>query len=149
MPARDAFEYAVVRVVPQVEREEFVNAGIILFCRARDYLAARIELDVTTCGPSRPTPTSRSSEQHLARIPAICIGGPLAGPLGDMPAHERWHWLVAPRSTILQVAPPHAGLCDDPEEAIGSPFRTTGPPPYAVALTLGSTRQHRVATKSP
>jgi hypothetical protein len=122
MPARDAFEYAVVRVVPQVEREEFVNAGIILFCRARDYLAARIELDATTLRAIAPNADVALIEQHLARIPAICIGGPLAGPLGEMPAHERWHWLVAPRSTILQVAPPHAGLCDEPEEAIDRLF---------------------------
>ena len=74
MPARDAFEYAVVRVVPQVEREEFVNAGIILFCRARDYLAARISSTPRRCGPSRPTPMWRSSNSISRAFPRSASG---------------------------------------------------------------------------
>jgi hypothetical protein len=116
--ARSAFEYAIVRVVPRVEREEFVNAGVVLFCDARDYLAARIELDerrLTSIAPTIDVPLVR---RHLAAIPSICAGGADAGAIGAMPRRERWQWLVAPRSTILQCSPPHAGVCDTPDDWI-------------------------------
>ncbi|WP_394839649.1 DUF3037 domain-containing protein [Pendulispora rubella] len=115
---RSAFDYAIVRVVPRVEREEFINAGIILFCGARDYLAARIALDevrLLALWPGLRQADLELVRQHLAAIPLVCEG---EGPIGQLPLRERWHWLTATRSTILQVSPPHAGLTDEPEEAL-------------------------------
>ena len=115
MPANHAFEYSIVRVVPHVEREEFVNAGVVVFCDARDFLAARIELDVRRLLALSPSVDVDLVRRHLAAIPSICEGGADAGPIGSMTLRERWRWLVAPRSTILQCSPPHAGLCDAPD----------------------------------
>jgi hypothetical protein len=115
VPANHAFEYSIVRVVPHVEREEFVNAGVVVFCDARDFLAARIELDEQRLLAFSPSVDVDLVRRHLAAIPSICNGGPDGGPIGAMSLRERWRWLVAPRSTILQCSPPHAGLCDAPE----------------------------------
>jgi hypothetical protein len=114
VPARSAFEYAVVRVVPHVEREEFVNAGVILSCRLRDYLAARVELDEARLLALAPDADVALVRRHLDAIPRICAGGAGAGPIGLLPLDERWHWLVAARSTILQTSPAHVGVCVAP-----------------------------------
>ena len=116
MPARCSFEYAIVRVVPHVEREEFINAGAIVFCHDRGLLSARIELDEERLCALAADVDLPLVRRHLAAIPLICDGGPLSGPIGQLPLRERWHWLVAPRSTILQVSAPHPGLSDTPEE---------------------------------
>ncbi len=113
MPDRHTFDYAVIRVVPRVERHEFVNAGVIVSCHLRKYLAARIELDEARLRALDPAVDLDEVRRHLATIPLICAGGPAAGPVGALAERERWHWLVAPRSTILQTSPPHVGLCDD------------------------------------
>lgn len=118
MPAQSSFDYAVVRVVPRVEREEFVNAGVILFCLGRDYLAARVELDRDRVRALCPEVDLALVEEHLAAIPRICAGGEEGGPVGRLPARERFHWLVAPRSTMIQISPVHVGLCEDPERAL-------------------------------
>lgn len=118
MPAPSAFDYAVIRVIPRVEREEFVNVGVILHCYARDFLGARIELDerrLLALAPDADLPLIR---RHLAVIPRICAGGSEAGPIGQLPQRERFHWLVAPRSTILQTSAAHSGLCENPEAAL-------------------------------
>lgn len=110
-----SYDYAVVRIVPRVEREEFVNVGIILSCQAKDFLGARIELDekrVLALDPKLDLETVRS---HLASIPAICAGGAQAGPIGKLSLRERFHWLVAPRSTIIQTSAVHTGRCVDLE----------------------------------
>ena len=114
MPGPSPFDYAIVRVVPHVEREEFVNAGVIVFCDAHDYLNARIELDQGRLLALAPNVDLAVVRRHLEAIPRICEGGALAGPIGRLTKRERWHWLVAPRSTILQTSPPHAGLGEDP-----------------------------------
>ncbi len=116
MPTHSSFDYAIVRVVPHVEREEFINVGVILFCDARDFLTARIELDEARLLALFPDVDLPLVRRHLEVIPRICEGGPSAGPIGQLPLRERWHWLVAPRSTILQVSAPHTGLCEAPEE---------------------------------
>jgi hypothetical protein len=106
-----SYDYAVVRVVPRVEREEFVNVGIILSCQAKDFLEARIELDekrVLTLDPKLDLETVRS---HLASIPAICAGGAEGGAFGKLSRRERFDWLVAPRSTIIQTSAVHTGRC--------------------------------------
>lgn len=118
MPTRDAFDYAIVRVVPRVEREEFVNAGVIVYCYARDVLEARIELDERRLLALAPDVDLDVVRGHLAAIPRVCAGGPEAGPIGALSQRERWHWLTAPRSTILQTSAAHAGLCEEPVAAL-------------------------------
>ena len=151
MPARRSFDYAIVRVVPHVEREEFVNAGVILFCDARDFLAARIELDEPRLRALAPDVDLALVRRHLEVIPHICEGGPSAGPIGQLPRRERWHWLVAPRSTILQTSAPHAGLCEAPEEwlerllnkVVRAP-RAAGPGPARADHPQGGAWRRRV-----
>ncbi len=118
MPAPSSFDYAVIRVVPRIEREEFVNAGVIVFCRTRRFLAARIALDVARLRAIDPTADVEEISRYLAAIPRIAAGGPDSGPIGRMPQSERFHWLTAPRSTIIQTSPVHAGLGADPAAAL-------------------------------
>ena len=118
MPAPSSFDYAIVRVVPRVERGEFINVGAILFCRTRRFLDARIDLDVPRLRALAPDVDLAEVERHLALFPLVAQGGERAGPIGKLPLAERFHWLVAPRSTIIQCSPVHAGLCMDPDEAL-------------------------------
>jgi hypothetical protein len=107
-----------VRVVPKVERGEFVNAGVILSCPQREFLDARMELDEARLLALDPTVDLEAVRTHLASIPAICRGGEGAGPIGRLPARQRFHWLVAPRSTIIPTSPTHTGSCNDLEAAL-------------------------------
>jgi hypothetical protein len=109
-----SFDYALVRVVPSVERGEQINVGAILFCRTRRYLDARIEPDEARLRALWPDLDLDLVLDHLAVIPRVCAGGPAAGPIGELSIAERFHWLVAPRSTIIQVSSVHSGLCTDP-----------------------------------
>ena len=118
MPAQSSFDYAVVRVVPRVEREEFVNAGVLLFCLERDFLAARVELDRERVRALSPDADLAVIEEHLAALARVAEGGAGSGPIGKLSARERFHWLVAPRSTVIQVSPVHGGLCEDPDRAL-------------------------------
>jgi len=112
------FEYAIIRVVPRVEREEFVNAGVVLSCPAHDFLHARIELDWARLKAFAPALEPATIEEYLNIIPLVCAGGAGAGPIGQMPQRARFHWLVAPRSTMIQVSPVHSGLCRNPHAAL-------------------------------
>jgi len=112
--ARSSFDYAVVRVVPRVERGEFLNAGVILFCRTRRFLQARIELDQQRLNLLHPGIDAMEVERHLALIPVVCAGGRGAGPIGQLSLAERFHWLVSPKSAMIQTSPVHSGLCTDP-----------------------------------
>jgi hypothetical protein len=112
------YDYAVFRVVPRVEREEFVNVGVIVSCPARDFLEARIELDEQRLTAVDPSLDLESIRAHLAIIPAICAGGEQAGPIGRLSQRERFHWLVAPRSTAIQTSAVHTGSCKDPTEVL-------------------------------
>jgi hypothetical protein len=118
--ARHRFEYAIVRVVPRVEREEFINAGVILYCRSRDFLAAGIALDLDRLRALHHDASFDldAVERALAIIPLICAGDPVAGPIAALDQAERFRWLSAPRSTVTQVSPTHSGLCDDPAETL-------------------------------
>lgn len=118
MPAPSSFDYAIVRVVPRVERGEFINAGVILFCLTHRFLAAQVELDEPRLLALEPEVDLELVRGHLEAIPHICAGGKKAGPIGQLPQKERWHWLVAPRSTIIQTSPVHSGLCEDPMKAL-------------------------------
>jgi hypothetical protein len=125
----NSFDYAVVRVVPRVEREEFINAGVLLYCLSKGFLAAQVELDERRLLALAPDVDVSVVRTHLASLPRICAGGPEAGPIGQLPQKERWHWLVAPRSTILQTSAVHSGLCEDPEVALeGLMDRMVRPP---------------------
>lgn len=124
MPAPSSFDYAVVRVVPRVEREEFINAGVILFCRSRRFLGARIALDRQRLTILDPCLNPEEVERHLALIPLICAGGPNAGPIGILPLADRFHWLVAPRSSIIQTSPVHTGLCTEPDQVLAHLLET-------------------------
>lgn len=118
MPEHSSFDYAIVRVVPRVERGECINAGVILFCLTKRFLAAKVELDERRLLALAPDVDLELVRGHLEAIPRICAGGRAAGPIGQLPQKERWHWLVAPRSTIIQTSPVHSGLCEDPAQAL-------------------------------
>lgn len=110
------YDYAVLRVVPRVERGEFLNAGVILFCRTKRFLAAAVELDRARLAALTPIGFDLDrAEEALATIPAICAG---EGPIGLLPQAERFHWVVAPHSTIIQASPVHCGRCTDPAAAL-------------------------------
>jgi hypothetical protein len=118
MPELSPFDYAIVRIVPHVEREEFVNVGVILFCSTRRFLQARIHLDVERLRLLAPHLDVEMFRAYLDLIPRICAGGPEAGPFSDLRLFERFQWLVSPRSTTIQVSPVHCGLSDDPQAAL-------------------------------
>ncbi|MEP7244171.1 MAG: DUF3037 domain-containing protein [Gammaproteobacteria bacterium] len=124
MQAHCSYDYAVVRVVPRVEREEFVNVGVILSCAAEDYLEARIELDTARLQALHPTLDLDAVRMHLASVPLICAGGPQAGPIGKLSLRERFHWLVAPRSTIIQTSPVHTGRCTNLPDTLDHLLKT-------------------------
>lgn len=123
MPELCPFDYAVIRVVPRVERGEFVNAGVIVSCPARGYLKARVELDAERLAALDPSADREAVERHLAAIPRICEGGEQAGPIGRLPQRSRFHWLVAPRSTVIQTSPVHTGFCEDGDRMLEHLFR--------------------------
>jgi hypothetical protein len=122
VPALSSFDYAVVRVVPRVERQEFVNVGVIVFCLERKYLGARIHIDEQRLRALWPEVDLDLVRQHLQAFPNICEGKPEAGPIAQLSLRERFHWLVAPRSTIIQVSPVHSGLCEAPEDVLDRLF---------------------------
>lgn len=110
MHARSAFDYAVVRVVPHVDREEFINAGVVVFCAAHDYLAAQIDLDEARLAALASDVDREVVRRHLDAIPRTCVGCAEAGAIGALTLRERFHWLVSPRSTMLQTSAAHVGL---------------------------------------
>ena len=112
------YDYAIVRVVPRVERGEFVNVGIILSCDIERTLLARIELDEAALLALHAGVDLELVRGALASIPAICAGGKDAGPIAKLSARERFHWLVSPRSTIVQTSPVHSGQCSDLQTAL-------------------------------
>jgi hypothetical protein len=114
VPDHCAYDYSIIRVVPRVEREEFVNVGVIVSCPERGFLEARIEVDERRLTALDPTLDLETIRAHLAAILAVCAGGEAAGPIGQLSQRERFRWLVAPRSTIIQTSPVHAGTCKNP-----------------------------------
>jgi hypothetical protein len=113
-----AFSYAVVRVVPRVEREEFVNVGVILFCAERRFIGCRLHLDVARVRALAPGLDTTDLARHLDGFRAVCEGDAGGGPLAALSPSERFHWLVAPRSASIQTSPVHSGLADDPPAAL-------------------------------
>ena len=131
MRTRHAFDYAVVRVVPRVDRGEFVNAGVILFCSSAAYLDARIHLDHERLKALAPSIDCAIIDAYLEAIPKICAGGGEAGSIGQLPQRARFHWLVAPRSTIIQTSPVHSGVHHDLDAALNNLFEKLVRPPRA------------------
>jgi Protein of unknown function (DUF3037) len=112
------YSYAVVRVVPRVERGEFLNAGVVLFSPEQDFLGARFEIDTDRLRSLAPDVDLAAVERHLATFQSICAGEPAGGPIAALPKPERFHWLVAPRSTVIQTSPVHVGRSQDPDRAL-------------------------------
>jgi hypothetical protein len=111
----DSFDYAIIRVVPHVDRGERINVGVVLFSRTRGYLAVRVEPDwdrLKALAPDLDTDEARRQLQHLVDVGRA---EPDGGPIARLSASERYHWLVSPRSTVIQVSEAHSGLCSDPD----------------------------------
>jgi hypothetical protein len=123
------FEYALLRVVPRVERGEFINAGVVLYCQEARFLGARVHLDPERLQALDPRLDPETVLAHLEVACRVCAGGPQAGAVGLMPPVHRFGWLVAPRSTVVQPSPVHTGLAEDPEEAIEHLLRVMVCPP--------------------
>ena len=121
---RHPFEYTVVRVVPRVERGEAFNAGIVLHSRAGRFLGARTLLDEALLIAMAPDCDPEAIRDHLATIERIAAGDPAAGPISALSAPERWHWLAAPSSTVIQASEVHTGLTADPSATLDHLFRT-------------------------
>jgi hypothetical protein len=120
---RTGFAYAVLRVVPRVERGESLNAGVVLYARRAGFLAARVALDVPRLESLAPGTDPVPIERHLEARARIAAGDEAAGPMARLPQSERFAWLVAPSSTVIQPSPVHTGLCDEPEAALERLFR--------------------------
>jgi hypothetical protein len=127
------YSYAIVRVVPRVERGEFLNVGVVLFAREQEFLGARIELDAERLHRLAADVDLALVERHLATFRAICEGDPSGGPIAALAAPERFHWLVAPRSTMIQTSPVHVGRSEKPERALEDLLAEFVRPPAAQA----------------
>jgi len=123
-----AFDYTIVQVVPRVDRDERINAGVILFCPAAAFLGCRIALDAQRLRALAPDADVAAVEAQLEAVRAVCAGDAAAGPIARLSPSERFHWLSTPRSTVVQPSPAHAGLCDDPAAALDRLFATSVAP---------------------
>ena len=122
MPSRHTFEYAVLQVVPRVDRDERINVGVMLWCAASEFLDALCELDEDKLRSIDPGADVAAIRDHLAALHAECRGEPGTGTIGALPKRERFLMLAAPRSTVIQPAPVHTGLCDDPAATLAALF---------------------------
>ena len=114
MPEQHSFEYAVIRLVPKVEREEFMNVGVIVYCQSLSFLDAAFFLDELRLRALSPNLEMEEIKKHLAAFCEICKGGSAAGPIGRLDMGSRFRWLTATRSTVLQCSRVHPGLTEDP-----------------------------------
>jgi hypothetical protein len=122
VPERASFDYAPVWVVPRVERDEVVAAGLVMRCLARDFLLARVAVDEPRLRALDPAIDLPRIERHLEAIVRVSAGDPADGPVARLPPRDRWHWLVAPRSAVIQIGPVHVGLCEEPRAAFDRLF---------------------------
>lgn len=118
MPEPVSYEYAVVRIVPRVDRQEFINAGVIVFARQGRLLVAKTHVDEARLRALWPGLDVDEVRRHLIALDRICKGDPEAGPMGRMSQSERFHWLTAPRSTVIQMSPVHTGISADPASVV-------------------------------
>ena len=124
MPASCTYDYAIVRIVPRVDRGEQINAGIILSCVDSDFLEMRMHLDEARLRAIAPDVDLDAVRAGLATLQAVCTGGPQAGPVGELPARGRFRWMVSPRSTVVQTSAVHTGRTDDPAAVLDHLFAT-------------------------
>jgi hypothetical protein len=124
---QSSFDYAVVRVVPRVEREEFVNAGVVLFCLEKRYLEARMHVEEARLKALWPEIDLDRVQRQLEAFSAVCRGDAEAGPIAKLSQRERFHWLVAPRSTMIQLSAVHTGVTDDPAQTLDQLARQLWP----------------------
>jgi hypothetical protein len=122
MQEKHLFEYAIIRVVPRVERGEFLNVGVIVYCPSKRFLCSRHVLDGTKLYQLDPEIDLETLKKYLQVFELVCKGGPEGGRIGQMSISERFHWLTATRSTIIQTSPVHLGLAADPDEALNRLF---------------------------
>ena len=123
MPDRVTYEYAVIRFVPKVEREEFLNIGVILFSKRKKYLDVKYEIDEARIRAFAPEADIDALNDYLKAWKLICQGVPEGGEIGKLEPASRFRWLTASRSTIIQSSETHPGLCHDPEKVLGDIFR--------------------------
>jgi DUF3037 family protein len=121
---RSPYQYAIIRVVPHVERGEAVNVGVVLLCRSRDFVGARTALDEARLRAIAPDADVEGIERHLEAIDRVAGGDPRGGPIARLSSAERFHWLVSPASTIIQPSEVHTGLTDDPRAELERLFET-------------------------
>ena len=118
MQEKELFEYAVIRIVPRVEREEFLNVGVVLFCAKQRFLKAVFDLNPQKLAAFCVQLDIDEIKNYLAAFEQICVAGPGSGPIGKLAKHERFRWLTATRSTVVQTSKVHPGLCENPEEML-------------------------------
>ena len=123
MEGAKGYSYAVLRLVPRVEREEFVNAGVILFAQEQRFLGARVQLPRERVLALAPEADLATLERHLQAVPRVCAGESEGGPIALLPLKERFHWLTAPRSTMVQISPIRTGIALDPAPVLEHLFR--------------------------
>ncbi len=123
MPELSSYDYAIIRVVPRAEREEFINAGVVLFCPQQQFLGVRLLVDEDRLRALWPLIELDDVRRHLEAFPKISSGDPSGGPIAQLSQRERFHWLVSPRSTVIQISPVHSGLCQFPEQTLEQLFR--------------------------
>lgn len=118
------YDYAVIRVVPKIDREEFINTGIILSCEEKEFLEAEIEINEQRLKAIAPDFDTETAKTHLDAIYTICKGGKNSGKIGELSQRQRFHWLTSPKSTIIQTSSVHSGYCKDPAETLKHLFNT-------------------------
>jgi hypothetical protein len=122
--SREPFQYAVLRVVPELERGEFVNVGVVVFCRTLRFLGARVAPELSRVRMLAPGADLDGIPERLDAITRIAAGDPAGGPIARLPPSERFGWIVAPSSTAIQASPTHTGLCTDGQECLERLYRT-------------------------
>ena len=118
MPEQHLYEYAVIRITPKVEREEFMNIGVVVYCARKKYLKAKISDDHTRLAAFAPHIDCVEINAYMTAFARICAGGKQAGPMGALPAAERFRWLTATRSSIVQTSKVHPGMAENPDDAL-------------------------------
>lgn len=132
MPERKAFQYAILRVVPSVERGERLNVGVALLCPERRFLGIRVALDEARLAALAPQADAAAVRRALDAIVAVADGDPAAGPLARLTPSERFGWLAAASSTVIQPSPVHTGMSDDPDATLDRLFHALVlPEPHA------------------
>ena len=118
MPINASFDYAVLRVVPRVERQEFVNVGVIVFCLEKRFLQAKVHIDEARLRALWPSLDMEMVRQHVEAVVRICEGDETAGPIAKLSQRERFHWLTSPRSTVIQTSLVHTGVCTETTDLV-------------------------------